>query len=726
MVLNRHKALVCGCALLLGMSTGLWAQEQADAAERQGGFAGQEAPAAAVANDGGQAAEQPSVTINGHVIRYLWPGHEAALFGEDGSGRWRHFMHGLTDERAQAFDWTPLLTEEQQDWLSSERVRTDVMYSELYSLSLKGGTDVTLSQPIVDLGTLGSRQGGMVRVYLWIRGENTGEGGTLWESAPQATLILKDSYGEEKARAEGQFRTRGTFPWFCYHLEVRVPADFTNIGDTGANGGLFLRLANPASGTAWFATPSYEILDAAQAKADSGVSRDTWADPRLGTFAPNPDYDELPLHFLFGLPAERHVKWNFIAGNNQMHDLTMAYDMEKLIDGNKNDWFYMTQAFPSLLFLYQTGMQAGRTPAFQEKWAERLVTKLATLQNPETGLWTVAGHDNLYVTYLIASQCFAPERQHRANEAVTKTPWLSVGDRTLPNAPQLVRSLLAAQMVREGVRAGWNKYAFQGEDMLAASRDAWMMDMRYTAAAVRLLTQCEPLVSAAQAKEIRAAVCDAWLFATANVIGSNWLWYENETRRSLFLSPLAFTFVEGCQAIDTKTDFQGVEKPAVNVTFPDDHRATLRVAKLPPNAVSLRVYELTTGKKDSQVTDDELKAIIRLADLVPEQCDPLLVVKQFCNAQADDKLARPLTAADAGAADIVAKLRQLEKVNAMKLNEQNQVSFPVRHYADGSRLAVMAADRYGHLSPAVTFAVTPLALDEKPAPAAKPAAPAAN
>ena len=79
-------------------------------------------------------AGRREVMVGDQRVEHLWLGQERLLFGEDGSGRWRHFMHGLSDEAAQPLSWEPLLSPAQRRLLSDVRVRTLVKYSDLYSL----------------------------------------------------------------------------------------------------------------------------------------------------------------------------------------------------------------------------------------------------------------------------------------------------------------------------------------------------------------------------------------------------------------------------------------------------------------------------------------------------------------------------------------------------------------------------------------------------------------
>ena len=71
------------------------------------------------------------VEVDGQPVVSLWLGHETELFGEDGSGRWRYFMHGITDANAQPFSWGGMLDVQYEPLLSTIRVRNEVKESGL-------------------------------------------------------------------------------------------------------------------------------------------------------------------------------------------------------------------------------------------------------------------------------------------------------------------------------------------------------------------------------------------------------------------------------------------------------------------------------------------------------------------------------------------------------------------------------------------------------------------
>lgn len=646
------------------------------------------------------------VEVDGRRVEHTWQANVAEVFGADGSGRWRHFMHGLTDEGGVPFAWEPLLSMEQELWLSGERVRGDVKNSDLYSLRVAGGTDFTLPRPALSLSELGGRGGSVLRLYIWIRGEGTGEGGPLWESAPQVSLILRDGMGVEQLRVDSMFRTRGTFPWFCYHVDMRIPSDFSALGDTGVAGGVFIRLANPTSGSAWFCTPSWEFLVGEAAEAATGQLPLSFADPKRGTFAPNPDYDEMPLNFVYGLPNGDSIKWRFIDGNLQARSLVLSYDLAAYIESVKNDWFHMTQSVPYLLYLRTVGVPLKRIPELQPGWAERLAAALSGLQNAKSGMWQLNGRDNLLLTYLLVSQCFTPEYPRRPNEPAYPSEWCAVAKYPLKRADLLAQSVLSAQLkTPEGVLAGWNKYALQGQDLQEGSRDACLFDMRYTSMAVQLLTRCLPEVGERLAERIRASIKAAYQYGVANVLSNTWIWGANEAQDELFMSPLSFSFLQGTQALDVKFNQGSVKAPVVEMTFKGDAKCELTAKELGENVVSLRVYELHPGKGVAACTDNDLLAIVPVSRPTPSACDPLVLAKRFADAQSRDGISRPIGVREAGTFYLERKLANVKNARFAVLDKDKKASFVLPMRVRGREIAIVASDNYGNLSTGNVIAV---------------------
>ena len=642
-------------------------------------------------------ASRREVMVGDQRVEHLWLGQERLLFGADGSGRWRHFMHGLSDEAAQPLSWEPLLSRDQRKLLSDVRVRTLVKHSDLYSLCLPGGTTVTPERPLLSLPELAPNVGSWLRVFVWLSGEGTGEGGPLWESAPRMSLVLRDGSGAVAARADGVFRTRGTFPWFCYHVELQIPMGLSTV-ETGPGGGLFVELANPTSGSAWFCTPSYSFLGSAEAQALLGPLPSDWADPRLGTFAPNPDYDELPMHFLLGLPQRRGLAWNFMNGNAQFETLAFRRNLDRYLDRAKDDWLHWTHAIPSLLYMHNVARPLGLTIDFEPRWDELLAERLAAAQDPRTGLWPAAGRGNLMVTYLVASQCFAPTSLAHPGEDTVETDWQAVGKRALPRAVELAKSLLAAQRRDGGTLAGWNKYAFQGDDLIAASRDNVAFDLRCSAAAAHLLALCRPQLPPDLAAQAEQALAAAYAYAAANVMNqTTWLWHADERQQGLLLSPLAYTFLEASRALDARFSASPAALPGASFTL-KDARLRIQAARLPEKTVALRVYELLPDQRPETLRDIQLLAIVQRPNPAPATSDPLCLLRQFAAAQANDALRGSFSVREAGSLYCEGKLAVLRHVTTPQLNEQGNATIAIPARAQGRQLAVLAVDRTGTLS----------------------------
>lgn len=636
------------------------------------------------------------VKVSGQSVQNLWLGHEKELFGDDASWRWRHFMHGVTDQDATPLAWEPLLAPEQTKHLSGDRVRTLIKSSDLYSLRLHGGETVMPVRPLVDMAALIPAAGSTVRVFVWLKGEDTGTGGTLWESAPQATLVLRDGNGDQVTRAEGLFRTRGSFPWFCYYLDLQIPLSYSTATASAA-GGLFIELSNPVSGKAWFCTPSYVMLPANAAPAGAAPLTDALADPKLGTFAPNPDYDELPLHFMYGLPQGKGQQWNFMNGNVQFNSLTLNGNLLAYLRQYHDDWLHWTHAVPSLLYMYNVAAPLKRLASFEPGWDEALLAELEARQNPRTGLWPVGGRDNLLVTYLLASNCFAPTSLAQVGEEAWDTEWLSVKGKPLPQAERLATSLLSAQRRFQGQRAGWNKYAFQGEDLQTASRDVVAGDLVCTSSAMYLLALCKSQVAPELAKDIEQALDAAYSFAVRQLLNpTSWLWFADERQEAHANTPLAYTLLEASGVMGMR--FSDAPQSFTATLAQQGARLHLQADKLPEQTVSLRIYELHEQQRPDRLRPQQLVAIVQREEVLPALCDPLYLLKQYATAQEQEALDARFTPREAGSLFAEARLTMLRHVQFSQLDAKGNASVPIPARLQGKPLVVFAVDATGKLS----------------------------
>ena len=403
------------------------------------------------------------------------------LDGKNRNQLWRFFMHGVTDLRGYPIPWQALDATPPTIPLDDKSI-INVPYkkSDLPAVTLVESKSIRFPKPMIAGDVLAASHGEIIRVFIWIKGEDTGRNADLYTGSPSITLTLVDGTGTEVAIAEPLFKTRGTFPWFCYHLDVKVPFNFTaaqpqatsteenaegaetaaenSEGEqteegTGGNSdddaairalaqqligiqekgdedevhqtapGLYVTLKNPTSGIAWFSTLSWQKIKATEAIL-SPSAKATSIDPVTGSYAPNPDHDELPMHLLFGLAP--NAPWGFLKGTSALKPLISIDNLKECLEEGKNDWLFMLHVLPYLYSLYNNGMLLKTMTEFEEGWDIALLEYIQSAQNPSTGLWEVNGVPNLFVTEAILKNTFSAQPPPYKDWTPEPTPWREI------------------------------------------------------------------------------------------------------------------------------------------------------------------------------------------------------------------------------------------------------------------------------------------------------------
>lgn len=586
------------------------------------------------------------IEIAGTVIESLW-------MKDAGKGKtdlWRHFMHGMTDHRGYPLVWDAFVGNGQAGVLDKAvLLDSAVKTSGLSSVCLPGKGKVVFEKPILSMADLSMVRGKTLRFYVWIKGEGTGDGAALWDGAPQVTFYVKDANDFVVGTKKCNFRTRGTFPWHCYYIEVPIPAvlalnelslgaetkeepkageggaqaddgfsaallsDLGSIVESGidedvslpAGGGLYVSVSNPVSGKAWFSTMSWEV-----ASAENTPAREKRCDPTTGSMAPNPDYDELPMHLYFGLSKD-HM-WKFLKGNKAFGDLTYKSIMKDyVLNTAAKDWSHTLHALPYMVQMVGAGTMLNLVPPIELGWIEALGDVLEGLQDPGSGLWKLDGHGSLELTYLIVANSFSCRQCDHGDATVHETPWLGVGKRVVPRAAEMCDSILGAQCrdSRGGKRlAGWTRFAFKPQSVVNGVTGMGSFEMCSSAAAVQLLLRCYPLVDGGRKAKIRESLRGAWTYAMQTVFRPNGLWYQGDALPDFRGPAFGFQFLEGTQWLETKRNVAAVAKPQVETEL--NSREDFTVRWKPENEASLRIYATRSGVDVSSIGDKDLIAII--------------------------------------------------------------------------------------------------------------------
>jgi hypothetical protein len=592
------------------------------------------------------------IEIAGTVIESLW-------MKDAGKGKtdfWRYFMHGMTDHRGYPLVWEAFLGNGQAGVLDKTvLLDSAVKSSGLSSVCLPGKGKVVFEKPLLSMADLSAVRGRTLRFYVWLKGEDTGRGAALWDGAPQVSFYVKDANDFVVASKKCNFRTRGTFPWHCYYIEVPIPAvlalsevsfgdeakagetkaeeggstvvddvfsasflsDLGSLVDSGTDegvslpsgGGVYVRLANPVSGKAWFSTMSWEVVT-----AENTPVREKRCDPTTGSMAPNPDYDELPMHLYYGLSKDH--TWKFLKGNKAFGDLTYKSIMKDyVLNVAVKDWSHTLHALPYMVQMVGAGTMLGLVPPIELGWTEALGDLLEGLQDPESGLWKLDGHGSLELTYLIVANSFSARQCDRGDSVVHETPWLGVGNRVVPRAAAMCDSILGAQCRdRRGGKhlAGWTRFAFKPQSVVDGVTGMGSFEMCSSAAAVQLLLRCYPLVDGGRKSRIRESLRGAWSYAMQTVFRPNGLWYQGDALPDFRGPAFGFQFLEGTQWLETKRNVASVPKPEVETEL--NSREDFTVNWKPQNEASLRIYATKPGIDPSTIGDKDLIVVVHNAN----------------------------------------------------------------------------------------------------------------
>ena len=216
------------------------------------------------------------------------------------------YMHNSKDDNANELNLAEIADSSQAELIVSEALPENAKGTGVLALT---NQSVQLKNPVLSNNTVLENLGKILRFHIWIKAEDI-KTDNLWFGSPTVTFQLFDDNGNQLVNTSSLFKTRGTYPWHCYYVDVTLPTQIqltgkaTNALDDDlqalleSNDGLFgesVGLMNKpgfyvtfscfGSGTAWFGGLSYDVLTSAQV----AVARKDWIDELSGTNAPNPE-----------------------------------------------------------------------------------------------------------------------------------------------------------------------------------------------------------------------------------------------------------------------------------------------------------------------------------------------------------------------------------------------------------------------------------------------------
>ncbi len=662
---------------------------------------------------------------------------------------WRYFMHGVTDLRGYPVPWQALGCTT-PDFIIDPAAIITLPYkkSNLPAIVVEGGKSVAIPKTVVDAGTLFANRGNYIRIFVWIKAEDTGKEADLYSGCPGIDVSLVDGTGAVVATASPMFKTRGTFPWFCYHVDVKVPYSFANVqveeksseaeetventeaaegteeaentqandDESAANAaisalakqfigikddadeaeeaktmqpGLYVTLSNPASGKAWFSTLSWEKV-----KVDDTIFSESAKfralDPVTGSYAPNPDYDELPMHLFFGLSADK--KWKFLAGTKALKPLIYKENLSECLEMAKNDWMYMLHAVPYLYSLYTNGMLLKTMPDFDKGWDEAVLNFISGIQDSSTGLWGVNEVPNLFITDAILKNTYSAQAPAYLDWTPSPTPWKGSPKLKLAYADNIIDSIVRVQTLRQGLPAAWNNCAFN-PDLNKVTESAATCDMPATAAAASILRYAAAIADEEAVVKAQLSLVQAWNYVMSNIIMRNGLWKSGSSSTSLDFQASLFDFLDVTPWLSFRTS---EAMPAPQAILALDEKLNLTASWTPEApAVALRIFVADNDVKTEQLNETHLAAIIQLPARNYTAKEPLILLRELLATGAKKWGVSPVTSGNLyithKLAGIPKDLKIFTKPNNNKFKLKQGKRKQLIHYATVNAFGEMSA-----------------------------------
>lgn len=689
----------------------------------------------------------------------------------------RTFMFATTDAKAKPAAWQALANENQIDskLAPAATISNEFKKSTLPAVLLNGGESVIFPKSLLTPDEIYAARGGTLRFFVWIKAEDTGAGTDLSSGAPFMNITVINGGNVIIANERSLFKTRGTFPWHCYFMDVKIPINFYKsdpiqenaeekkadegkkeekdkekgeeneagnedaeeeeeeeekeddsaaiqtflstvnkwnfIGEEGLSTilpcGVYVTITNPASGKAWFSTISWQRI-----RNDNSIfttnAKAIITDTVTGSNAPNPDYDELPMHFFFGYSSK--VKWNYLKGTKSIKDITSAASLKTYIANYKNDWFHALHAFPYLATLCTNGRLLETMNEFEEGWEDALAEELYALQDKQTGLWGVNGKPNLFITKEIINNSFSPVAPQHEFKEPRQTPWRSIKDKPLRLANEIISSIVANQKVFRGAPAGWNNFTFQ-DDVVNTDLLNSVCDLPATAAAAQILRAALPYAAESEQKKAKDALASAWTYVTSNLIFKNGLWKKSQLDSFSTTPGNMFLFLDATQWLEANISPDLLPVNATAEFNADTQKVTVTWTKESPY-VSLRVYAVPEDIAAESPSEKYLIAILQPQINPPtiiEEQDPLLSVQKLIEKSYKNW---GITPAAEGAEYITYKLSLLQK-KLKVFPKTRDISIKIEQAKVPQKIVIAGVTTYGALSPLTTLEDTIPALEQQ-------------
>jgi hypothetical protein len=630
-----------------------------DAAVPDAAAATSAAPATAVAPLAPAAPAAPArVQAGAYTVENRGPWTAQARLVDRPPELWAAYMHGVVDLFARPSSWEELLTERQpaETWLdkAAPLQGTPCRSCPMPALRLTANQELVTGKALIPAAQLRELAGKTVRVFIWMSAQDSGQERYLWTAVPRLDVLLTNAAGRVITTAPGLMATRGTFPWHCYYRDVLIPDLARQLAsDAGMllpdrdkmtrAGGLYLRATNPASGTAWFSTPAWELVGAANTYALADLQ-----DPTTGSVAPNPRYDELPVHLSSPQVCYRGVgpayPWSFLAGSGQdpakVPNVLAKEGLEAYIAGPaRRDPHHLIMGLTRLPEWYHAGTAFACLPSADADWLAAVGTRMVAAQDAESGFWGYEKEPrSLAVTAAVVQRMFGGDAFSRADRPLTPQPWLACGDIALPNPERIFKTVLALQSSvgeKRRDKGGWSAMAtnFASPEQIAADVSC---SLAASADAIFLLRRAAegqaPALGARRDRALREAIGQVW----AACLLPSGLWKQSSRDLGPTTGGVMARLIEVSPLLEFRTD-----PAAAQPRLPEQVTANQGLVKIEApapsaEAVALRVYMAPADVAPEALSDQYLAGIIQRSDGDVRTMDPLaavLTIRQQARAQ---------------------------------------------------------------------------------------------
>lgn len=556
---------------------------------------------------------------------------------------------------------------------------------------LNGGETLQLPVSLMSRDQLRNAAGHTVRFHIWIKAEKVGEGMNLWEGAPRVTFRLKDDSDNIVAEIPSGFKTCGTYPWFCYYIDLPIPANLSledpkapgavtasedgmesddfdfeagfeeeepsTVGGLPFGAGVFVKVTNPASGKAYFSGLSWEILIGGKKVS---------VDSKYGSRAPNPDYDDLAMHLFAGVGKPTTTHWGFLEGNKAYDSLLTIDGLEAYLAAANGDWFRMIYGV-SYLNELKNGVddarrqidaqiaksksteapkksKSGKAAAapqpelnlelppvvFEDGWSETLANFLVESQDKTTGLWMADGNPDIMVSWAIVSRLFSPISYVRADSPTYITPHHSVNGMSLPKAEEVIETLLGSS-IKKGPYCFWNQYCLAADNAIGLEDRNVRCQLGTTAAAVSLLrVAADSLDDENPLKELAYQAIDAAVdYVIDNMVTDDGSFLQNSDDFTATSPAFIVELIEASKVLENRTNENLLPADITGSAVEKGTKLKVTVNGFYSQQHAIRIYSIDSSREVASITNADLVAVIQRRDNGVGSQDPVLVVRKM-------------------------------------------------------------------------------------------------